>query len=248
MSATLPVALLTSCASQAASLPTQLDDAGFACQTFRRSADLLHGLCHGPFSLLLVEATTQDWHAADVIRAIRNLRSRHLPILMLTDSADEERVLEAFLAGADDCVAWPQRPRELLARMRALSRRPAPGAPTRGGNLRVGPYTLHTQTQQVTRADGKCIGLTTKEFELALLLFANAGEVLSGDRIEKAVWGRELPPLSRALSGLVSRLRRTLRLHEENGVLLSVVYARGYRLDVLPGRHASTMRRRHASR
>ena len=63
------------------------------------------------------------------------------------------------------------------------------------------------------------------------LMFANAGRILASRRIEHTIWGHDLPPYSRALAGLVSRMRRTLNLCAENGVTVSVVYAQGYRLD-----------------
>lgn len=75
--------------------------------------------------------------------------------------------------------------------------------------------------------------MTPKEFDLATLLFANAGRILASKRIEHMIWGHDLPPLSRALAGLVSRMRRTLDLCPANGVTVNVVYAQGYRLDIL---------------
>ncbi|HBD39385.1 MAG TPA: DNA-binding response regulator, partial [Cupriavidus sp.] len=66
-----------------------------------------------------------------------------------------------------------------------------------------------------------------------MLMFANAGRILASRRIEHTIWGHDLPPYSRALAGLVSRMRRTLNLCPETGVTVSVVYAQGYRLDIL---------------
>ncbi len=98
-------------------------------------------------------------------------------------------------------------------------RPPAPGLVARAG-----PYQLNSVGRFAT-LHGERITLTPKEFDLAMLLFSNAGRVLANRRIEQAIWHHELPPLSRALAGLMSRLRKTLRLCPENGISITVVYA-----------------------
>jgi len=234
MSASLPIALLTGNALQAGPLRNILSASGFACQTFRHSADLQRGLGHASFSLLLIAFGAPEVHVIDVIRTVRRAHSRNVPILVLSDTDDEDHVVEALHAGADDFVATPLRVRELQARVLAVSRRKHPGV-RQPDDLHAGAYTLHCQTQQATLHNGQRIALTPKEFELAMLMFDNAGQIVSNARIENAVWGRDLPPLSRALSGLVARLRRTLQLYKANGVVVSAIYGRGYRLDVLQG-------------
>ncbi|MNT39613.1 Transcriptional regulatory protein QseB [compost metagenome] len=167
-----------------------------------------------------------------MIRAVRSARSRDVPIMMLGSDSCEDRLVDALDAGADDYMCRPLSHRVLLARIAALRRRVTGERLRQGLVVRAGPYQLNSVGRFATLRDER-IELTPKEFDLAMLLFSNVGRVLPNSRIEQTVWRHELPPLSRALAGLISRLRKTLRLGMENGVTITVVYAHGYRLDVL---------------
>ncbi|MBA1904718.1 winged helix-turn-helix domain-containing protein, partial [Escherichia coli] len=85
------------------------------------------------------------------------------------------------------------------------------------------PYTLDRQNRSIRLRDTS-VSVHAREFELALLLFANAGRVLSRADIELALWGRELSPYSRTLDTHVSRLRKKLLLGTENGLRLRAIY------------------------
>lgn len=134
-------------------------------------------------------------------------------------------------AGADAYVEGPISGGSLLAHIAALSRRPRIGIPYRQKAVAaLGAYELYT-SGRIAKISGKSISLTPKEFDLALLLFSNPGRVLSRTHIEFVVWGHELPPLSRALAGLVCRLRRVLEIGTQSDVVISGVHGVGYRLE-----------------
>lgn len=232
MNAHANIALLASPTSPLHPTQELLSLAGFKCRLFLAGRDLLNGLGHENFDMLLIDQDLADVCALDVIRAVRAVRNRDVPIVLLAQDGDDDAIVEAFDAGADDYLLRPISIRVLLARLAALRRRSG-GARLRGHMpLRVGPYELSNPGRYAT-LHGNRIAMTPKEFDLAMLMFANSGRILATQRIEHTIWGRDLPPNSRALAGLVSRMRRTLCLCAENGVTISVVYAQGYRLDVL---------------
>nr|WP_316153832.1 response regulator transcription factor [Cupriavidus sp. BIC8F] len=215
-------------------VPELLARSGYRCNVFETGRDLIHGVSQAPFELLLIDDELPDLPAVDVIRAVRCARSRDVPIIMLAADSSEDGLVDALEAGADDYVCRPLNARVLMARITALRRRVTGERLRQGLVVRVGPYQLNSVGRFATLRDER-IEMTPKEFDLAMLLFSNVGRVLSSDSIQQAVWRHELAPLSRALAGLISRLRRTLRIGIANGIVITVVYAHGYRLDVLEG-------------
>ncbi|UIF90505.1 response regulator transcription factor [Cupriavidus sp. UYPR2.512] len=228
------IALLMGKSPQLRPVPELLARSGYRCNVFETGRDLIHGVSQVPFDLLLIDDELPDLPAIDVIRAVRCARSRDVPIIMLASDSSEDGLVDALDAGADDYVCRPLNARVLMARITALRRRVTGERLRQGLVVRIGPYQLNSVGRFATLG-GERIEMTPKEFDLAMLLFSNVGRVLSSDRIQQAVWRHELPPLSRALAGLVSRLRKTLRIGIANGVAIAVVYAHGYRLDVLEG-------------
>ncbi|CAG9167344.1 response regulator transcription factor [Cupriavidus pampae] len=231
------VALLSSGSTRPQTIEALLSVAGFRCCVFHAGRDLIHGISHDTYDMLLIDRELPDIPAIDVIRAVRAARARDVPIVMLSEVSNDDALVEALDAGADDYLVQPMSERVLLARIAALRRRVMTTSGRIGLSVRAGPYELNSAGRYALLR-GKRIAMTPKEFDLATLMFANAGCMLSNNRIERVVWGRELSPLSRALAQLVSRMRRTLALGPENGVTVSVVYAQGYRLDVLDNARA----------
>ena len=98
-----------------------------------------------------------------------------MPILMLTQRDDEDDVVTALNAGADDYLHKPLRERELLARVAAQARR-SRHADAPGQELQVGPYAFDLQSRRLT-VQGRPVSLPAREFELAALLFRNPGRI-----------------------------------------------------------------------
>lgn len=225
------VAVLAAPGSPLPQLARLLAGAGFDCLGFDTGWQVVNGSAGPAYDVLLIDHGLPDMPAIEVIRAVRAGLGRTLSIVLVSADCNEDDHVEALDAGADDYLGLPLSPRVLLARIAALRRRQLSPVLRPGGPVRAGRYELNSVGRYATLR-GNMMRLTPKEFDLAHLLFLNAGRVLSNASIEQAVWGHPLPPLSRALAGLVSRMRRSLRLCEENGVSISVVYAQGYRLDV----------------
>ncbi|WER48292.1 response regulator transcription factor [Cupriavidus sp. WKF15] len=225
------IALLSGQSAHLKTIPDLLARSGFRCNVFVSPRALIQGVSQAAYDMLLIHDELPDTSAVDVIRTVRCARSRDLPIMMLGDGSNEEALVEALDAGADDYLCGPLSARVLIARIGALRRRATGDRQRQGLVVRAGPYQLNS-VGRFALLHGERITLTPKEFDLAMLLFSNAGRVLANRRIEQAIWHHELPPLSRALAGLMSRLRKTLRLSLETGISITVVYAHGYRLDI----------------
>jgi two-component system response regulator MprA len=143
----------------------------------------------------------------DGLSACRMLRQRGatLPILMLTARHTVSDRVDGLDAGADDYLVKPFAIDELLARVRALLRRPAPIVSE--GPLQVADLVLDPATRHVSRG-GETIDLTKLEFDLLELLIRNAGIVLSREVIYERIWGYDFGTGSKSLDVYVGYLRR----------------------------------------
>jgi two-component system response regulator MprA len=143
----------------------------------------------------------------DGLSACRMLRQRGstMPILMLTARHTVSDRVDGLDAGADDYLVKPFAIDELLARVRALLRRPAPMVSE--GPLQVADLVLDPATRHVSRA-GETIDLTKLEFDLLELLIRNAGIVLSREVIYERIWGYDFGTGSKSLDVYVGYLRR----------------------------------------
>ena len=140
-----------------------------------------------------------------VCRELRNTGKR-MPILMLTARDAVEDRIEGLDRGADDYLTKPFEFRELLARLRALLRRPSALQPSR---LVVADLIVDTGGQTVSRG-GKTIPMTAKEYALVEFLARNAGRVVGRAEIAEHVWDEEFDPFSNLIEVYVNRVRRKI--------------------------------------
>jgi DNA-binding response OmpR family regulator len=176
-----------------------------------------------PLDLLILDVMLPD---ADGMELCRSLRSESdLPIVMLTARGDlPDRVLGLEL-GADDYVSKPFEPRELVARVERLLRRP-PSTPGRRLTAEDG-LTLETDTRRV-RLRGGDVELTTMEFELLRLLMQSRGRVLSRDALLDELRGVASEVYDRSIDMLVSRLRRKLGDDSRSPRFIRTIRGAGY--------------------
>jgi DNA-binding response OmpR family regulator len=182
----------------------------------------------------LVDLVILDWalpkmSGLDVLHWIRAHLGSGPGVLFLTSKLLEVDIVTAFEAGADAYVVKPFRLVELSVRVDALLRRCKPDDAAQR-ILRVADYVLDLSERSVSLG-GENIGLTEREFELAASLFGNLGRVISRDLLAKIAWGKEHEIASRTIDTHIYRIRRKLQLNPKNGLRLTTVYTRGYRLD-----------------
>jgi DNA-binding response OmpR family regulator len=218
-----------------------LANAGHACTIFATGAALLDALRTRHFDLLVLDWNLPDMTGYDVVNWVRSNLSAHVLVLFLSNRALEENIVLGLMAGGDDYMLKPVRRAELLARVHALARRLAPPAPVTATSaapavdsptLEIGPYRFN-KILKSAQLHGKPVELKPKEFDIAFILFQNAGGIVARDKLIEAVWGRELVMTSRTLDTHMSNVRSKLALKPENGIKLTTIYTLGYRLDLL---------------
>ena len=173
----------------------------------------------------------------DGLELCRKLRARSdtLPIIFLT-SRDEEldRVLGLEL-GADDYVTKPFSLRELMARIRAVLRRPGPRQ--KFEEFAFGDVRVHLRARQAFKG-GREVRLTRKEFDLLRYLIEHPGEVITRDRLLDEVWGYERFPTTRTVDTHILRLRQKFEDDPERPAHVLTAHGQGYRF--VPERGASS--------
>jgi DNA-binding response OmpR family regulator len=180
--------------------------------------------------LLILDVGLPDGDGFQIAREIRATSA--MPIILLT-VRDElyDRIIGLEL-GADDYVAKPFEPRELLARIRAVLRRAQdmPPATQDAGRLRCRfeGLRLDGTKRRLSTASGVEVPLTSSEFELLVALVRRAGETVSRTQIMDIVYGGAVHVTDRAVDAHVARLRRKLKAAGSRGDLVRTVHGHGY--------------------
>ncbi len=159
-----------------------------------------------PFDLVILDWMLPDRSGVQIVRGLRAAEVG-VPVLMLTARGQVEDRVEGLDAGADDYLPKPFAFAELLARVRALTRRPHKDAPE--SVLRVGDLTLDPVRHVVRRGDER-IDLTAREFALLSMLLQRPGQVFTRSVLLDAVWGGSRDTYANVVDLYVSHLRKKL--------------------------------------
>ncbi|MBW3636153.1 MAG: response regulator transcription factor [Armatimonadetes bacterium] len=177
----------------------------------------------GDYALLVLDVRLPEMDGFEVLRRLRaGSGTARLPVLMLTAHGDEIDRIVGLELGADDYLAKPFNPRELLARIRAILRRAAPeeivaektavpekkGAPS-ASVLQVGDVELDVDAR-IARRGGQTVDLCAVEFDLLKTLLCDAGRVVKREDLAREALGRKLMPLDRSLDIHICKLRHKL--------------------------------------
>jgi two-component system phosphate regulon response regulator PhoB len=174
-----------------------------------------------------------DWMLPHVsgLEVCRQLRrkpeTRDLPIIMLTARGEESDRVRGLEVGADDYVAKPFSPSELIARVRAVLRRSKPS--TAQDLLTFGDLVMDLSAHRVLRS-GRPIHLGPTEFRLLRFLLERPGRVYSREQLLDAVWGRDIYVEPRTVDVHIRRLRKAINA-EGDADLIRTVRSAGYALD-----------------
>ncbi|KAF0099849.1 MAG: transcriptional regulatory protein OmpR [bacterium] len=166
----------------------------------------------------------------DGLALTRRLKSaRDVPVIMLSARGEDIDRIVGLEVGADDYLAKPFNPRELLARIRAVLRRGVAAKAEAGGDetVRFGPFVLDLAAQSLSR-DGEEITLTQAEFSLLKLFVEHPNRALSRDQIMDWLKGFERDPFDRSIDVRVTRLRRKLEEDPANPAYIRTVWGQGY--------------------
>ena len=178
---------------------------GYRVLWVRSGEEALAELGRHPVRIVLLDIGLPGIDGFDVCREVRG-RSR-VPIVMLTARDEEADRVAGLEVGADDYVAKPFSPRELVARMKAVLRRSE--QPAESKVLTLGDVMLDRDAREVT-VDGRALDLTPKEFDLLAYLMEHRGIVFSREHLLDSVWGLAYHAGTRTVDVHVAQLRRKL--------------------------------------
>ncbi len=196
---------------------------GFAVDVVGTAQDIADALQVTAYDIILMSLSLPDCSGPDLVRRIRGL-SRVTPVLALASSPGD--CVHALNAGADDCVPKPFPFDELLARLRALLRRPSQvvGPTYEAGNLK-----LDALSAAVTIGE-RAIALPRRELALLEVLMRNRPRPVSRNKLEQSIFTFDDDVTPNALEAAVSRLRRRLR-HSDASVNVVATRGLGYSLS-----------------
>lgn len=182
--------------------------------------------------LLLLDVMLPGMNGFDLLRQLR--ASSDLRVLLLTARGDDVDRIVGLEIGADDYLPKPFNPRELLARVRAILRRPqnGKGGPESGERLAVGDVELDLGSR-TTKRNGELVELTSVEFSLLEALLRSAGKIVSREELAQKVLGRNLNLFDRSIDVHISKLRKKLGEMVRGAERIKTVRGAGY-LYALP--------------
>lgn len=202
-----------------------LREAAYAVTAAADGAEALRLAQSAEYDAIILDILLPSLDGRDVCRRIRATGSR-VPILMLTALDAVEHRIAGLDAGADDYLSKPFDFGELLARLRALTRRSGTVTPT---TITIGDLIIDTNAQRVERA-GREIALTAKEYAFLLHLARNAGRVVSRAELMSHVWDDARSSYTNIIDVYASRLRRKID-DDESEPLFATSRGTGYMLN-----------------
>lgn len=156
----------------------------------------------------------------------REAKRRGLPVIFLTASGDENSVVEGLDMGADDYIAKPFRPRELLSRIKSVLRRAG-----RDSSMTLGRVSVDLDSGTVRR-DGVPVALSSLEYRLLTTLLNNRGRLLPRQKLLEDIWDAGGDFVNdNTLTVYIKRLREKLEDDPQNPTLIRTVRGLGYRVD-----------------
>lgn len=205
----------------AMTLATGLRQAGMAVDVVFDGNDALDHLALTAYDVVVLDRDLPGTHGDEVCRSLV-VEGSPARVLMLTAAGAVEERVEGLGIGADDYLAKPCDFGELVARVRALGRRPGASLPPM---LNHGDLQLDPSRRIATRAD-RPLSLNPKEFGVLEVLLANPGVVVSAEEMLERVWDEHADPFTNAVVVTISRLRRKLG----DPPVIETVAKAGYRI------------------
>ncbi len=205
-------------------LGTFLKEEGFYVLSVPGQRDAVEAMDRENFDLALVDISLADGNGFAVSAAAKE---RGIPVVFLTASGDEYSVVTGLDMGADDYIAKPFRPRELVSRIRSVLRR----AGKRQSVIPLGDLLVDTDKGVVTR-NGNDIFLSALEYRLLLVFLGNRGQVLTRSRLLEEIWDSAGDFVGdNTLTVYIKRLREKIEPDPQNPTLIRTVRGLGYRLE-----------------
>lgn len=230
MQETLKVLVVDDDARLRSLLERYLTEQNFIVRVAQDSDQMDRLLTRENFHLIVLDLMLPGEDGLSICKRLRN-EGNNIPVIMLTAKGDEVDRIIGLELGADDYLAKPFNPRELLARIRAVLRRrgsEAPGAPSQEDQeVEFGEFRLNLGTREMFHGDTP-MPLTSGEFAVLKALVTHARQPLSRDKLMHLARGRDYSALERSIDVQVSRLRRMLEEDPTKPRYIQTVWGLGY--------------------
>ncbi len=172
--------------------------------------------------LMVVDWMLPEKSGIDIIKQIRKISNRHIPIIMLTARGEESDKIQSLTIGADDYMIKPFSPRELVARIKASLRRER----KTNSMLCCGNISVNLNEKTVYE-DGIPLKIVRKEYDILVYLLKNTNRILSREKILNKVWGMYADVDERTIDVHVTRLRKKFNTPQ----IIESVWGEGYRIS-----------------
>jgi two-component system OmpR family response regulator len=211
-----------------------LEKNGFRTTAVADGKGLRRSIEHSHIDLIVLDLMLPGDDGLTLCREIRT-RSQ-VPIIMLTALGEDIDRIVGMEVGADDYLAKPFNPRELLVRIRAVLRRaahaPRDPLPNEVRAYRFAGWRLDITSRTLTNESGNVVSLTGAEFRLLTILLAHPHRVLSRVQLAELASGRDIDPFDRSIDVRVSRLRQVLGDGGRSPQIIKTIYGEGYLIGV----------------
>jgi DNA-binding response OmpR family regulator len=201
---------------------------GYRVEIVKDGEEALERASQGEFDLIILDVMLPNKDGFEICRTLRR-RAVRTPIIMLTARGQVEDKVSGLKLGADDYLAKPFDPSELLARIEALLRRAsAPQANYRDSTFQFGPVTVDFRSTAVRR-EGKPVEMSAREFELLAYFIQQQGSTVSREELLREVWGYDEATMTRTVDAHIWMLRQKLEQDPQNPRYFVTVRGLGYK-------------------
>ncbi len=180
-----------------------------------------------PYDMILLDVMLPKMDGFEVCQRIREFSN--MPIVMLTAKGDDMDKILGLEYGADDYITKPFNILEVKARIKAIMRRTTPQVvkEQKITEIKSGDFTINTENRRLFIL-GQEINVTSKEFDMLLLLVTNAGRVYSRDELLRAIWGEDYPGDARTVDVHIRRLREKIEPNASEPKYVHTKWGVGY--------------------
>ncbi len=205
-----------------------LEKNGFTVDTVESGETMDGYLGNSKADLIILDLMLPGEHGLSIAQRLK--KQMEIPIIIVSAQGDDVDRIVGLEIGADDYLAKPFNPRELLARVRAVLRRSSTSIAL-GNNesdkLTFGEFEVDISAHRLTRGSD-LISLTSGEFDLLSILVKNPNKVLDRDRILDLLTGAERSPFDRSIDVRITRLRAKIEVDPANPLYIKTIWGKGY--------------------
>ncbi len=208
-------------------LQDYLSQEGFEVDSVHDGASAIEKTSREKYDLLILDVMMPQKNGFEALAEIRH--RTQLPVIMLTARGEKVDRIVGLEMGADDYIAKPCDPRELVARIRAVMRRSQAHLPALATSETIIIDGLEVDaTNRQAKLDGEALDLTSTEFDLLRLLAENAGNLVSREAISENCIGKKLQPFDRSIDMHLSNLRKKLGPYKNDKERIKTIRGSGY--------------------